>query len=138
MPFAWDTAEADAYVGRRGRGFIWRPLPDVLVTQLLGRAEIGAARFYIERADAIVREGHAVTTFHDWWYVDGYDPEARQALRAFGADREKFGEVHYLVQSTLVALAITTAAMTLGRKLVAHARREPFIARLEELLAERG
>lgn len=134
MTFAWSLHEADEYVGRYSRGWIWRPAPNILVTRLVGRAEISGARFYIDRGEQVIAQGHKLTTFHDWWDIEGYDPESRDSLRAFGLDKRRFDDVHYLIRSTLVALAVTTATMTLGRRLHAHSRREVFLERLEQAL----
>lgn len=131
----WDPARADAFRGARGFGWIWLPAPDVMVTRLVGQAERSAVSFYTERAGRLLDAGVRLHVFHDWSKVVGYDPDARDALREWAASRDtQFGDVHYFVQSRVVAMALGVAALTLGRRLFTHLRAEPFQAALDQRL----
>ena len=72
----------------------------------------------------------------DWSKVAGYDKDSRDALRDWAEAHEgQFGDVHYFVQSRVVAMALSVAALTLSRRLFTHVREEPFHAALEQRLA---
>lgn len=132
----WDPNRADAFTGPRSYGWIWHPAHDVLVTRLVGQADVAALNFYTERAGPLLDAGVKLHVFHDWSKIAGYDQAARDALREWAAAREgQFGDVHYFVQSRVVAMALSVAALTLGRRLFTHVREDPFHAALEQRLA---
>lgn len=109
-----------------------------MVTRLVGYAERGAVSFYAERAGRVLDAGVRLSVFHDWSKVVGYEPDARDALREWAAPRAtQFSEVHYCVQSRIVAVALSVAALTLGRRLHTHLRLEPFLAALDQRLLAR-
>lgn len=131
----WDTARADAFKGPRSYGWLWRPAADVLVTRLVGHADLSAVSFYTERAAAVLAEGHRLHAFHDWRGLRSHDAAARDELQRFGdAEKDRIEEAHYLLESVVVSTAISVAAVALGRRLLTHGSFAAFEAALDECL----
>ncbi len=132
----WDESLAQSFRGPRGHGLIWRPAPGVLVTRLVGRADLAAVAFYQSIVEPLFDQGVRVAVFHDWSRMTAYDAEARDKLLRLASDkRAQYEVVHYLLTSKLVAVVISIAALTLRRPLVTHTKLETFSAALEERLA---
>ncbi|MEZ4380154.1 MAG: hypothetical protein R3A79_02310 [Nannocystaceae bacterium] len=130
MSFAWSRADAEVEEGADFSVAIWAPRADLLITQLRGRGTVEGLRVYTSRAERAMGAG-PLTVFHDWCDLDGYDPAARDALKAWGkAHTAAFAGVHYLVRSKIVMMLISVAALTLGRDLYATTDRASFDAKL--------
>lgn len=119
--------DAEVIEGQRGQGAIWAPARGVLVTRATGHCDVAIVRFYVARVERELLTTRRVRVFHDWEGVTGYDPAARDALRAFGTTHSDATlEVRYLVRSKIVGMAIQTAGLVLGRDLRATSERAVF------------
>jgi hypothetical protein len=73
-----------------------------------------------------------VRAFHHWGEVDRFDAKARALLRSWAEQRaQSLADAHYLVGSRIMAMAISAAALALGRKLVAYTAEDEFEAALD-------
>lgn len=133
----WDEPCAEHFTSERTEAQLWLPAPGIIVTRARGAGTVQAIRHYTSRADRILLAGrplHAV--FHDWQEVHSFDAEARAFLRSWAAQRAKLlGEAHYLVSSKLLAMAVSAAALALGRRLYAHTDRVAFEMKLDHAVA---
>lgn len=112
----YEEGLAQRYESREATGLVWRPAWGVLVTRVTGHGTPAVTRFYISIAQSAIVEFGTLRVFHDWSGLKGYDPEARDLMRAFGKtnDDERV-RVHYLVGSKILSMAIQTAGLVLGR-----------------------
>ncbi len=131
----WPESSADRYHGDKVEGFVWHPAPDLFVTRVIGHADLGAVRFYVTRAQSAILAGHKISVFHDWSQITTYDRQARDRLRSFAAQNDAaFRGVYYLVASKIIMMAISAAAVALGRSLYAYTNPDEFNAKLDEAL----
>jgi hypothetical protein len=131
----WDPAKAEHHENDETVADVWAPAPGMLVTRARGVGTLLAIRWYTARADRFLMRGDKlVSVFHHWAEITSFEPEARSYLRGWATERaSSLGEAHYLVSSRLLAMAISAAALALGRALSAHT--DP--KRFERLLDER-
>jgi len=137
VSFAWSSDDAQV---RRGEDFsaeIWNPAPGLLVTRLSGYASLECLGFYTRAAQREMVRG-PLLVFHDWEKLGRYSPEARDGLKSWGKiHNDRFEAVHYLLQSKIVMMLISVAALALGRDLFATTDRRAFESTLERSLAAR-
>ena len=106
----------------------------MLVTRVIGHANVDLLRFYITQAEREMRGG-PLRVFHDWSGLTGYDPAARDELKRWGKQHNRdFLGVHYLVRSKVVAMLISVAALSMGRDLDATTDRAAFLRQLDATL----
>jgi len=112
----YDEELAQRFESRETLALVWRPAWGVLVTRVTGQGTPAATKFYIAIAQSAIVEFGSVRVFHDWSGMKGYDPEARDLIRAFGKtnDDERV-RVHYLIESKILSMAIQTAGLMLRR-----------------------
>lgn len=112
----YDEELAQRYESREATALVWRPAWGILVTRMTGHGTAAITKFYISIAQSAIVECGTVRVFHDWSGLKGYDPEARDLIRAFGKtnDDERV-RVHYLIASKILSMAIQTAGLVLGR-----------------------
>lgn len=138
MPFIWDEAAAEVYQGDGVIAHVWRPAPALLITRVRGHGTLTCLRHYTARAEREMSYGR-LTVFHEWNEMTGYDPAARDELKRWGKlHNEDFERVVYLVQSKVIAMLISVAALTLGRELQATTDEVSFLADLFRTLEARG
>jgi hypothetical protein len=132
----WNESLARSFRGPRGHGLVWQPAPDVVVTRLVGRADLAAVAFYQSVVDPLFDEGRTLAVFHDWSRMTAYDAEARdKLLRLASRNKARYEVVHYLLDSKLLSAVISIAALTLRRRLVTHTKADTFLSALDERLA---
>jgi len=137
VAFAWNLAGAQRYHGERNEAALWRPQRGVVVTRVVGHADVALLQFYAMHAE-IEMQGGPLRVFHDWSEMTGYEPAARDELRRWGKLRGRdFLAVHYLVRSKVVAMLISVAALSLGRELDATTDRGVFLRHLDAALGPR-
>ena len=141
MKPGWDfpADQAEEYRGERVYGQLWRPTPDLFVTRVVGYVDVGSVTFYVTRAQRAILSGQKILVFHDWSKLTGYDLEARNRLRAFGAmNDDNFHGVYYLISSKIIMMAVSAAALALRRRLYAYTDARTFQAKLSEALLARS
>ncbi len=112
----WGAEPAQRYDANGTTGLIWIPAPGVVVTRIAGHGSLGVTRFYVAAAQRAIVEFGRVRVFHDWSAIDGYDPEARKLLRAFGVtNTDERVLVRYLLASKILSMAVQTAGLVLRR-----------------------
>ncbi|MBL8742109.1 MAG: hypothetical protein JNK04_13470 [Myxococcales bacterium] len=127
---------AQRYESREATAFVWRPAWGVLVTRMAGHGTAAAARFYISLAQNVIVECGAVQIFHDWSGLKGYDPEARDLMRAFGkTNSDERVLVHYLVGSKILSMAIQTAGLMLRRNFESTTHRTTYDGWIDAAIA---
>lgn len=118
---------------------LWVPAPDVLVTHVNGYAEWTDFRWYAQRADRIIGKGNNLYIFHDFEGMTGHDSQARTKLTEWAGSRNNFlPGSHFLIRTRMTAMAVSVAALALGRPLKAFSCRREFEGTLRDLLVKRG
>jgi hypothetical protein len=121
----------------RCRAEVSTPTPGLLVTRIEGHADLAVARFYVARAQREMLTQRRLRVFHDWSGLTGYDPDARDALREFGASNDDTRvRVHLLVRSKIVSMAIQTASLVMRREFQATSDAAAFERWIEKALRE--
>lgn len=138
MGFAWNVAGAQRYRGAAGNeAALWRPQRGVVVTRVIGHADLPLLQFYALHAEVEMQNG-PLRVFHDWSAMTGYDADARDELKRWGKLHNRdFAGVHYLVRSKVVVMLISVAALSLGRDLEATTDRGVFMNQLDAFLGPR-
>ena len=109
------------------------------MTRVVGHVDVGCVAYYVARAQRAILAGHKIAVFHDWSKLTGYDLEARNRLRAFGAlNDEHFQGVYYLISSKIIMMAVSAAALALRRRLYAYTDAAAFGQKLHEALVARS
>lgn len=118
----------ERFAGAQGETLeVWTPAPGVLTTRIVGHGTTALTRSYMQIARRQLDEHGKLRVFHDWSAMTGYDPEARDLIRAFGkTNTDDRVLVRYLVKSKIVSMAIQTAALVLGREFEATTDRDQF------------
>lgn len=107
------------------------------MTRIDGHADLAVARFYIARAQREMLTERRLRVFHDWSGLTGYDPDAREALREFGAANDDTRvRVHLLVRSKIVSMAIQTASLVMRREFHATSDAAVFEQWIEKTLRQ--
>ena len=107
---------AQRYESGETTALVWRPAWGIIVTRVVGRGTLAVTKFYISLAQSAIVECGAARVFHDWSGLKGYDPEARDLMRAFGkTNADDRVLVRYLVSSKILSMAIQTAGLVLRR-----------------------
>ncbi len=134
----WSDSNAEQHDNAQTHARVWAPAPGMLVTRARGLGTLAAIRWYTARADRLMAGGQPLrAVFHHWREITSFEPEARSYLRGWAAQRSSsLGEAHYLVSSKLLAMAISTAALALGRNLRAHTDERGFEQLLDQRVAE--
>ncbi len=128
---------AHHYGSREATAFVWRPAWGVLVTRISGHGTAAATKFYIAICQNALVECGALRVFHDWSAMKGYDPEARDLIRAFGkTNGDDRVLVRYLVGSKILSMAIQTAGLVLGRDFESTTDRAAYDRWVESAIAE--
>jgi len=138
VAFAWNVAGAQRYRGAAGNeGALWRPQRGVVVTRVIGHADVALLQFYAMHAELEMQSG-PLRVYHDWSGMTGYDPGAREELKRWGKlHNNAFAGVHYLVRSKVMVMLISVAALSLGRDLDATTDRAVFMNQLDAALNNR-
>ncbi|MBL9020850.1 MAG: hypothetical protein JNL21_01570 [Myxococcales bacterium] len=118
----------ERFAGAQGETLeVWAPAPGVLTTRIVGHGTTALTRTYVQIARRQLDEHAKLRVFHDWFEMTGYDPEARDLIRAFGkTNTDDRVLVRYLVKSKIVSMAVQTAALVLGREFEATTDKEKF------------
>jgi phage protein D len=133
----WDEAAGEHYQSARSAATLWLPARGVVVPRARGYGDLGIVRFYTARVDRVLLANPQLRmrAFHHWLDVDRFDSKARAHLRTWADQQAKsLADAHYLVSSRILAMAISAAALALGRNLVAHTDEEKFEAVLDEAI----
>ncbi len=137
MAFAWNVAEAQLYRDESSEAMLWRPTQGLLITRVIGHADIALLDFYEAQAEREMTAG-PLRVFHDWSDLTGYDPAVRDELKRWGKLHTRdFIGVHYLVRSKVVAMLISVAALSLGRDLDATTDRTSFLRLVDAAILAR-
>jgi hypothetical protein len=138
VAFAWNVAGAQRFRGAAGNeAALWRPQRGVVVTRVIGHADVALLQFYAVHAELEMQNG-PLRVFHDWSAMTGYEPAAREELKRWGKQHNHaFAGVHYLVRSKVVVMLISVAALSLGRDLDATTDRAVFMNQLDAALNNR-
>lgn len=138
VAFAWNVAGAQRYRGAAGNeAALWRPQRGVVVSRVIGHADLALLQFYALHAELEMQNG-PLRVFHDWSGMTGYDPAAREELKRWGKlHNNAFAGVHYLVRSKVVVMLISVAALSLGRDLDATTDQGVFLKHLDTVLGQR-
>ena len=100
--------------------------PCVLVTRVTGPGTEAILQCYMTAAERAMQAG-PLRVFHDWTGMTRYDPAARDTLKRWGrAHHADFVCASYLVESKVIAMLVSVAALTLGRDLRATTDRDGF------------
>jgi hypothetical protein len=118
----------ERYEGASGERLeVESPAPGVLTTRISGHGTAALTLRYIQIARRHLDEHGKIRVFHDWSSLTGYDPEARDLIRAFGkTNTDDRVLVRYLVTSKIVSMAIQTAGLILGRDFESTTDRSQF------------
>lgn len=118
----------ERFVGAQGESLeVSSPAPGVLATRIVGHGTAALTRRYMQIARRHLEEHGRIRVFHDWSGMTGYDPEARDLIRAFGkTNTDDRVVVRYLVKSKIVSMAVQTAALVLGREFEATTDKDLF------------
>lgn len=130
----WNEAAGEQYRSAQCTGTLWLPARGVVVTRARGYGDVGIVRFYTGRVDRLLLAAPQtrIRAFHHWADVDRFDSKARAQLRTWAEQQAaSLADAHYLVSSRIMAMAISAAALALGRKLVAYTAEEKFEAALD-------
>jgi phage protein D len=133
----WVEAAGEHYQSARCTATLWLPARGVVVTRARGYGDLGVVRFYTARVDRLLLANPqlAIRAFHHWADVDRFDSKARAHLRSWADQQGKsLADAHYLVSSRILSMAISAAALALGRKLVAYTSEEKFEVALDSAL----
>lgn len=137
MAFAWNVAEAQLYRDEGSEAMLWRPTRGLLITRVIGHADIALLDFYETQAEREMAGG-PLRVFHDWSDLTGYEPAVRDELKRWGKLHARdFIGVHYLVRSKVVAMLISVAALSLGRDLDATTDRTSFLRLVDAAIIAR-
>lgn len=138
VAFAWNVAGAQRFRGAAGNeAALWRPQRGVVVTRVIGHADLPLLQFYALHAEVEMQNG-PLRVFHDWSAMTGYDPDARDELKRWGKLHNRdFAGVRYLVRSKVVVMLISVAALSLGRDLDATTDPAVFMRHLDAALGAR-
>lgn len=127
---------AQRYESREATALAWRPAWGILVTRVTGHGTLAATKFYISIAQNALVECGALRVFHDWSGMKGYEPEARDLIRAFGkTNADDRVLVRYLVGSKILSMAIQTAGLMLARDFESTTDRATFDRWVESAIA---
>lgn len=123
----WSDGLAQRYQSGETTALVWRPAWGIIVTRVIGHGTLAVTKFYISIAQGAIVECGAVRVFHDWSELKGYDPEARDLIRAFGkTNADDRVLVRYLVSSKILSMAIQTAGLVLRRDFESTTARDTF------------
>jgi hypothetical protein len=137
MAMPGNEGKVDSLETGRCRAEVTQHAPGVLATRIEGHADLAVARFYIARAQREMLTGKLLRVFHDWSGMTGYDPDAREAIRAFGAGNDDTRvRVHVLVRSKIVSMALQTASLVMRREFHATSDAAVFTRWLHQALRE--
>jgi hypothetical protein len=135
VAFHWDEARAVAYRADGTVALLWFPATCLIVTRVAGPATVACLQAYMAHAERAMQAGK-LTVFHDWSAMTRYEPKARDLLKRWGREHAAdFVRVSYLVESKVIAMLISVAAMTMGRDLRATTDRAAFLADLAASVA---
>lgn len=132
----WDEEKAESYYESAAtRAWLWVPSPTIVVTRAKGVGDIGSLKLYTQKMDRLLLSGNVVRAFHHWHEVDSFQPDARTYLRKWAAERKDLlADAHYLVRSSILAMAISAAALALDRQLISYTKESEFFAALDRAL----
>jgi hypothetical protein len=135
----WDACLVEAYEGGSCRIALGSPAPGIVMSRVVGHADLPATRLYIARAQRELLTHRQIRVFHDWSEVTGYDSDARDAIRAFGKSNTDARVIaRHLVRSRILSMAIETAGLVLRRDFQATSDRRVFERWLEDAIRELG
>jgi hypothetical protein len=127
------------YSDDRGELRIWSPRRGLIASQFSGRLSKPVAEAIASYSDeqfALVRPDVKFSGFHDWAEMLSYDSAARQSLMQWTlAARGRISELHFLVSSSLVHMALTVGDLALSLSIQSYREREPFEQRFAAAVA---
>lgn len=133
----WNVRPLAELHSERGSGKLWVPAPGIIVTRATGYGDLALIHLYTERAEREFSATRRLRIFHHWRAIDGFDPNARAYLRRWAAAHaEHLADAHYLVGSRLLAMAISAAALALGRDLRSYTEETKFLLALAQAVRE--
>lgn len=134
MEFRWDEPPAELFRRDATTAMLWRPAPCLIVSRVIGPATHACLETYMAFAERAMQAGK-LRVFHDWSEMTRYEPGARDTFKRWGRDHSAhFERVTYLVESKVIAMLISVAALTMGRELAATTDRAAFLAELSAAL----
>jgi hypothetical protein len=93
----------------------------------LGRPLAGAIAAYTDEQFARARPDARFRGFHDWAEMLSYDGQARSFLMEWTLSvRGRISELHFLVSSSFVHMALTVGNLALALSLHSYRERDPF------------
>ena len=133
----WSRTPLETTESPRGAGAVWVPVHGVVVTRARGYGDLALIRTYTRLADRAFTEGGRWRAFHHWLEIEAFEPAARAYLRGWAASRaSNLADAHYLLGSRVLAMAVSIAALALGRELVSYTDEARFEGMLDEAVRE--
>lgn len=131
----FNEADAECYDTPATHACLWLPAPGVLVTRGSGIGDLGAIKVYTRTMDRLIEQGLRYDVFHHWLGVTSFRPDAREHLRAWAlAHLDQLNDAQYLVSTKLVAMAVSVAALALGRRLGVTTSEREFMKKLDSAI----
>ncbi len=130
-------SDARRYSSPRFSLAIWQPVSGLVIQKAEGHATAAIAQTMIQRLSAILAMGRIVI-FDDWEGMTGYDTDARTIVSDW--TRTNLGsidQIHILVRSKLVAMAISVSNLTTNNISTSYTKREKFEYALAEAISAR-
>jgi hypothetical protein len=115
----------------RGEIWVWRLAPSIYASRVQGHLERDMAQAIIDLASPQYAAG-AVSGFHDWFGMTGYDSRSRVDLTGWIMEHRSQTRLCIGVKSRLVAMGVSVANLALGGNLITSFSE---IAPLEAVLA---
>ena len=104
----------DSHQGNRHEIWANSPARGILHTRVSGHLDLDAVRHLMRCFDLVAADLTPVEAFHDWRGIEGYDTAAREAYARWSmAHRSQVFRVNILLQSRLVAMAVSVARLKL-------------------------
>lgn len=118
------------YESSRTRCAFYQLAPGVVLSQMAGHIDRGAAEALRSFGERQLSRGIPQRFFHDWEAVSGYESEARALLTTWSLERRTLIRgVVVLTQSKIVAMGVATANLAtsvVGVHMQSHMLRAPF------------
>jgi hypothetical protein len=105
-----------------------------VLTRITGHFSADLQDFFLQPMNEAIARGTRLAVFHDWEAMTGYDSSVRQNLTRWSlTHRTHIASINILVRSTIVAMGVATAGLTLrlgGMHLYSHTARAEFLSAL--------
>lgn len=106
----------------RAASLLYRLKGHIVVSRGRGHVDVPHIQHLIDYCDAVLREVDAITVFHDWFGVTGYDSRTRQVMTPWAIrTRARHTAIHIGVTSQVVRMGISVVALASGAPIETHA-----------------